>query len=277
MNYLLFSHEKSYHLAASEMLPGLLSLSAIPYAYRHLELAQASPQHCLGHRVIAVLECIPVAGLLFAVIERIVAYFHAHPTVFKVPLVNARQYDIPNDQPAACTFHAVAALEVLSHRFDEVFTWIQMDNRIALSSFQRDLILNEGLPFYRRALGANPQLIEGADFEQIREHLPEDVPLNEVENAQERELFTVRINRLISDLFERNRPLKMAWIKNGNEESFAVIVKKNRAIVFDSHRNEIIGVRGWAETYDVLSDKLDPFANLDNGFEQTPFVYAISN
>lgn len=68
----LYNHNREYHLSCSEALYAPI---VSPFAIRHLELAE-SP-HCtamqrLGHRVIAVIEFIPVVGLLATLIERVV-------------------------------------------------------------------------------------------------------------------------------------------------------------------------------------------------------------
>ena len=168
MNYLLLTHERAYNLSFED---GLLSaatlLSGAPYAKRHWELSNRSEAHCLGHRIIAVLQALPVIGLLFCLIERISSWFHttaplaqpqpiARPDIQKVPLQNARQYDMPGNQPAACTFHAVSAMRELSRNFEQVFNWAAQRDSVNLSAFQRNVILNMALPLYQAALSPNP-------------------------------------------------------------------------------------------------------------------------
>lgn len=286
MNYLLLTHERSYNLSFED---GLLSaatlLSGAPYAKRHWELSNRSAEHCLGHRVIAVLQALPIIGLLFSLIERISAWFLttaplvqpqpiAVQDIQKVPLQNARQYDMPGNQPAACTFHAVSAMREISMNFEQIFNWASQRDSVNLSAFQRNVILNMGLPLYQAALARNPDLIEGADFAQIRPHFPREVQLQQPANHEELESFAGRLNGVAHSLFAPLPATKMAWIKNGNEESFAVISRGNRAIIFDSHRNEIIATNSQAGTQEALREKLIPFSTENEGIDLTPFSYA---
>lgn len=75
VDYSLNNHAKHYNVFSKDVGISLITgLSGAPYALRHLDLAKKVKSHALGHRVIAVLEMIPVIGALAALIERIVAY-----------------------------------------------------------------------------------------------------------------------------------------------------------------------------------------------------------
>jgi hypothetical protein len=286
MNYLLSNHERAYNLSFQD---GLLSvgtlLSGAPYAQRHWELSNRSAEHCLGHRIIAVLQMIPVIGLLFCLIERIAAWFLATAPlapqqplpvagVQKVTLQNARQYDMPGNQPAACTFHAISAMRELSANFDQVFNWVTLRDGANLSAFQRNVILNRGLPLYERAFAENPQIVEGADFDQIRPYFPAGVQLQQPPHNENFQSFDNRLAPVVRHLFAPLPATKMVWIKNGNEESFAVVSRGQRAIIFDSHKNEIIATSNQAAAQNTLREKLLPFSTEQNGLDITPFAYA---
>src|SRR5271170_5278307 len=78
MSCALNIHAKGYTLSKADALHCFFScatLSAIPYALRHLELAktQSNNRLLLGHGVLFIAECIPVIGILVAAVEYLVA------------------------------------------------------------------------------------------------------------------------------------------------------------------------------------------------------------
>jgi serine/threonine protein phosphatase PrpC len=81
MYYTLTNHPNGYHLSRNECLLSLGLGIGLPYTKRHWELSQKG--HVWGHRVIAVLEAIPLIGILAALLERVsvLAYnkFFNHP------------------------------------------------------------------------------------------------------------------------------------------------------------------------------------------------------
>jgi len=294
MNYLLSNHERAYNLSLND---GLLSVCTIfsgaPYAARHWDLSNRSPQHCLGHRVIAILQAIPVLGLLFSLIERIAAWFLVAqpleqpiplPALQPLPLIglrkvalrNASQYNMPGERPAACTFHAVSAIKEISTNFVQIFNWAAQRDSERLSAFQRDVILNKGLPLYERSIAQNPQLVEGADFEQIRPYLPEGVQLQLPAVREDHQPFENNLHEMARHLFAPLPLTKMGWIKTGNEESFAIVVRGDRAIIFDSHYNEIIATGDQRSTLNALREKLLPSSNEIRGLDVSPFAYALN-
>jgi len=70
MSCTLINHARGYHLSCAEAFLAIGTLSGMPYSLRHWELSE----HCLGHRVIAFIEALPVIGILALLIERIVFY-----------------------------------------------------------------------------------------------------------------------------------------------------------------------------------------------------------
>lgn len=290
MNYLLTTHERAYSLSFND---GLLSIfSGSPYARRHWELANRFPEHALGHRVIAVLQAIPVVGLLFCLIEKVAAFFLSRPApalgaprpvsvtpIKKVSLQSASQYDGPPgaERPGACTFHAVCALKELSTRFDQVFNWISENNSLELTTFQMDVILNKGLDLYARACQRNREYQQGADFTHILPYLPSGIRLVQPANHDQLQPFQTRLNQVIDHLFASTPQTKTVWIKNGNEESFAVVSRGQRTIIFDSHKNEIIGTTTREAARAALEEKLLPFSHEVEGVDATPFDFALTH
>lgn len=68
----LENHNKQYHLNAKEGALTAFTLSGAPYAKRHWQLAKGeSTSRKWGHRIIAVIEAIPILGGIAALIDRI--------------------------------------------------------------------------------------------------------------------------------------------------------------------------------------------------------------
>ena len=75
MQYSLNAHQFGYGLSPEDWLFTAVSFSGRVYADRHLELSnQQETAGRLGHRIIAVLESIPIIGILAIIIERVAAY-----------------------------------------------------------------------------------------------------------------------------------------------------------------------------------------------------------
>lgn len=71
-NYLLTAHERGYALSIQECLTFAFTA---PYAERHLELSQTGCEaYRFGHKILAVIERVPIVGLLASLMERIVAF-----------------------------------------------------------------------------------------------------------------------------------------------------------------------------------------------------------
>lgn len=85
----LLSHAKGYQLSPCE---ALYSPLVSPFAFRHLGLANSPKMSCVqrwGHRFIAVIQMIPIIGILASLIERIVVLaaqcFCRSPEIVKDP------------------------------------------------------------------------------------------------------------------------------------------------------------------------------------------------
>lgn len=77
MNFGLMTHERGYQISCDDALLTIgTALSGIVFAKRHWELANNSEfsHHRLGHRLIAILEVIPLFGAVAGLIERIVVF-----------------------------------------------------------------------------------------------------------------------------------------------------------------------------------------------------------
>lgn len=75
MSYSLETHTNKYNLSPCDIfLSTCTGFSGMPYAIRHWELSQAhTSKTFLGHRIIALLECLPLIGGVAALLERIAA------------------------------------------------------------------------------------------------------------------------------------------------------------------------------------------------------------
>ncbi len=193
----------------------------------------------------------------------------------KVALQNARQYDL-GSAPAACTFHAVCAMKEITSKFDEIFDWIVTGNAVALSAFQCDVIQNKGLSLYQNALAQDASAVEGADFKQVQPYLPAGIHLHQPENHNDLQSFDARLHIVLAHLSARAPQMKTVWLKTGNEESFAVIKNGNRAIIFDSHKNEIVATNRDDALQNALREKLIPYSQEVDGIDIVPFAYALT-
>lgn len=159
----------------------------------------------------------------------------------KVNLINARQYDRA-ERPAACSFHAISAMDFISGHFDETARAIVQNNADHLSIMQNGII-DRGLQMYKEQSALRKELIRGADFEQIT------VPVSLKFRRKKENIIAINNSRdnvdeltapIIEHLFSPSLSgKKIAWVKNINDESFALISNNSHMIVFDSHRNEI--------------------------------------
>lgn len=187
---------------------------------------------------------------------------------------NARQYDMAGQRPSACTFHALQAMWMIRNNFLSFTSSIRTNDSQHLALEQKSII-RRGLQFYEYTKQAHPDVMEGADLEHI--DLPKGFPFkfdkiqNEVDGS-----FEYRLNQVVELLF--STPLtKVVWIKNGNEESFAVIKVGEQVIIFDSHQNEMIHAYGADATKTALRNKLVGYKNEVGGVDLTPFAYAIGH
>jgi hypothetical protein len=160
----------------------------------------------------------------------------------RVILTRARQYD-RTESPAACSFHAICAMNFICDKFDEVATAI-VHNQAANLSQMQNRIIDRGLQMYKEQKAIHEDLVTGADFQQIK------IPNSLKFGKKVEEIISLNNNR--DNLYELTLPIinhlfpvsitgkKIAWVKNINDESFALISNGTFMIVFDSHRNEIL-------------------------------------
>lgn len=74
MSYSLSLHPRQYNISCGDFLLSAVTLSSLPYAFRHWEQASQQPENRTWHRIAAVISAIPVLGALFGIIERIVHF-----------------------------------------------------------------------------------------------------------------------------------------------------------------------------------------------------------
>lgn len=200
--------------------------------------------------------------------------------VWTVALQNASQYDF-NMKPSACTFHATLALKYISEHFEAVLDQIQKRDGDALSEIQKNII-QQGLDRYYQALRKDDHILQGADIDQIE--LPAGVSLQKVEAMVDGRSFQERLQTVVDHLSQPLPLNKTVFLKNGNDESFALIAKGNHTIVFDSHHNEITALSN-RRVHEFLHNKLEAFSgnqeivdaeNQVKLVDFTPFAYALT-
>lgn len=79
MNYTLASHPKAYNCSLKEWA---FSPIVSPYAQRHFQLADSAKAgndtYWQGHKIIAIIQSVPLIGLVASLLERITAYIFAY-------------------------------------------------------------------------------------------------------------------------------------------------------------------------------------------------------
>lgn len=70
MSCFLTEHPLHYQLSPSEKFLSTFTLSGIPYAKRHWELANKPSVYSWAHRLIGLAECFPLLGIIIAKVER---------------------------------------------------------------------------------------------------------------------------------------------------------------------------------------------------------------
>jgi hypothetical protein len=156
------------------------------------------------------------------------------PDPIEVSLENASQSDMGADMPSACAFHAVEAMRFIGAIFDLISKAI-VNRGEGLSHFQRTFI-QQGLNSYNKAVEENPELVEGAYLDHIRKSISDYIVLEPTIDGE----GATEVNDLIDYLFNGERGEKRAaCVTNINEQSFALIAKEGRVIIFDSHLNKL--------------------------------------
>lgn len=91
MSITLESHSRGYDITLNEAFYSVVNgLSGLPYGVRHLDMSEeCTTPLAWGHRVIAVIELIPILGGLAALIERVAFFVYQH--CFK-PEVKSRSW-----------------------------------------------------------------------------------------------------------------------------------------------------------------------------------------
>jgi hypothetical protein len=190
--------------------------------------------------------------------------------------IGACEGDPNNEKPSACTFHALVALHVIAKNFEDWCVKIQNKKSDELSNMQK-AIIKEGLIRYRSAVKVDPIFIKGADLAQIQEKWPacfKELHLELGKTDESTSLVPTRVCPMVDGLFGDPNQTRIAWIKTGNELSFAVICHQNLAIVFDSHANQISMLSGKEDTKEFLNKKLSEHATVIDKTDMTPFLYA---
>jgi hypothetical protein len=192
------------------------------------------------------------------------------PTI-AVRLQGARQQEAGRKGEPACTFHAVTAMSAIGGNFDVLAREIK-EGRTADLSRRQNGIIDAGLVTYKQF----PKLKGGADINQLIDGraIPANVQMNRKFDDIQLVSFDTRLNDVVNHLYSPDPRTKVVWIKNGNDESFAVITKGTESILFDSHQNEIILTTSREITRQVLDQKLRPFSQEMDGIDLNLFACA---
>lgn len=187
-------------------------------------------------------------------------------STIRVELQKARQYDMEGNIPAACTFHALAAMETIRKNFDYFVQQIENDDSQKLSNEQRK-ILQEGIKLYNAALKQNPIFVQGANIEDLRQDvLPKgfSFPRGQVTLVVSPDNLKPTLNPIADHLFKNTNGIYAVLMKNSNDESFSCISNGKKAIIFDSHKNEILLCTGKEKFINQLTEKLLPYVDPQN-------------
>jgi hypothetical protein len=190
--------------------------------------------------------------------------------------IEASEADPKNERPPACTFHALVALHEISKHFGDWCAKLHNQNSAKLSDMQK-AIIKEGLIRYSKAVQVDRSFKQGVDLAQIKDKLPnylKELYLDLGDTDQSTQLVETRVEVMVDGLFADTNQKHVAWIKSGNDESFAVICHQNLAIVFDSHKNQLSLLSGKEETRKFLIEKLSEHATIFEGADMTAFLYA---
>jgi|GEM_PF-4011814 len=184
-------------------------------------------------------------------------------------------YDPNSDRPPACTFHALNAIARIARDFDRWAARILAKDAAQLSLMQQEVI-RDGLRSFREAVALDPTFLQGADLIHIRNRLPQLVTPLQLQNTnQEMHPVPMRVQTMANWLFSTDNQKRIVWIKTANEESFAVVCGQGRAIVFDSHKNEVTMAVGKEQLQAFLTNKLLPYAQIIGGVDVNAFSYAL--
>lgn len=217
--------------------------------------------------------CVLGAGVVYKLFSQYVQSNKPFVPIQRVELQKARQYDLKGAIPAACTFHALEAGMTISSQFEEFADLISQNYSKKLSLKQQQ-ILGRGLTLYAKGLAKNREFIQGADIDQIAKLKQQILPQGM--NIQEKQTVVVngpeevkeKVKPILDYLFDRQgNPSRIVIMKNGNDESFSLIGKGEKVIIFDSHQNEIVLTQGREAISSQLSAKLAEYVEGMNTFE----------
>ena len=92
MNISLNTHPEKYHLGVIDLCVCCLTLfTALPFARRHVEQADKYDEATWAHRILAVVECMPILGAIVALIEYCICSRHIWiRPLFEIPFQSAQ-------------------------------------------------------------------------------------------------------------------------------------------------------------------------------------------
>lgn len=173
--------------------------------------------------------------------------------------------------PSECTYHSVAAIKVLAGELFESFVeCMKPVSAPSLGELVRSLIVigSERKDIYEQHNQPLP-LNAGCDLEKISEQL--DAPELRFGDIQGKEIasFEDRLSYLAELLYSKDDQDKAVWIKSGSGQVFSIVKKREAAMIFDSHGDELLLAKSKDALITALREKLEPS-------ETNPFTFALS-
>jgi hypothetical protein len=174
-------------------------------------------------------------------------------------------------QPYACAFHAAIAIKQISTQFDQIFHWIAEGNSENLSQLQQKIIAEANQQ-------EKPE--NEIEFKQIQGHFARwQIAIDLVGTPEKEDVllrgthFQRHVETVHMHLIKTGNQVKVAWLKDTDSESFAVISKGRKAIFFDSHSNQIQAT----DTPEALKSALASRLKKNSGGENSFFDFALGH
>jgi hypothetical protein len=211
MGFYLHEHPKGYAFTGKDVLFSCVTgLSGISYAKRHWELSQ-NASNKLGHRIVAIVEALPVIGAIAAVIEKISECIHrSNFTLGKITDLFTFQKQLTEMEDSSREEITLFEnhIEIRKKQIDKFDTFIYKNSEL----YQACLVHLEENPFYKES--------------------PTNIPDN---TLNENDLIDLRTKRLMEvNLLEHQTRQRMRFILS-DDKVYRAFVK---ALGEDSYETE---------------------------------------
>lgn len=171
---------------------------------------------------------------------------------------------IPEIQPYACALHAAVAIKEISTQFDPIFHWIAEGNSENLSKLQQKIVVEAN---------QKEKSDREIEFKEIQGRFADwKISIDLIGTPEKDDVFLQgthferHLDTVHKHLIKTGNQVKIAWLKDTDSESFAVISKGRRAILFDSHSNQIQATDTPAALKSALATRLKKNSGGENSF-----------